>query len=154
YLYYEAPKRPRVLLTGKALLATAQPVQGLETGTGPNLFSKDFSPTLWQLERVTVVPNAALGPDGTKTAVRMAETTENGRHRIETRVGGVTPGAVHTLSLYVKPAERTWVQFDMRDGRPGKKGRARFDLARKFVVAQSGDVRDAGIQELPNGWYR
>jgi hypothetical protein len=153
YLYYEAPERRSVILTSD-VLTTAQPVPGFETGKGPNLSSKYFSPALWQLERVTIVPNAAVGPDGAKTAARMAETNENGRHRMETRVAGATPGAVHTLSFYVKPAERTLIQFEMRDEQPGRDGSARFDLKRKVVVAETGYVRDAGIQELPNGWYR
>jgi hypothetical protein len=153
YLYYAAPERRRVILTSE-VLTKAQPVHSFETGKGPNLSSKDFSPAQWQLARVTVVPNAAIAPDGGKSAVRLTETTENGWHRIRTRVGGATPGAVHTLSFYVKPAERTLIQFEMRDEQPGRDGSARFDLKRKVVVAETGDVRDAGIQQLPNGWYR
>jgi hypothetical protein len=123
---------------------------------GPNLArpSGAFTSNRWRPERVTVVPNAAIAPDGTKTAFRLVETTDNGLHRIETDVTGATASEVHTLSLYVKPAERGAIYFEMRDGGPGKYGVADFDLMSKTVAGQSGDVMDAGMQELPNGWYR
>ena len=156
YLYHEAPRHPVVLLDEKPPLAVAQPIQGLELGKGPNLASPigDFVNPDWRLDNVALVPNAATAPDQTKTALRLVETADNDRHRIETSVTGVTPGEVHTVSLYVKPAERGQLLFEVRDGKPGKYGIARFDLVRKAVVTELGDVSDSGIQEMPDGWFR
>jgi hypothetical protein len=42
----------------------------------------------------------------------------------------VSAGEVSTLSLFVKPAERDAIWFEMRDGEQGKYGIARFDLGR------------------------
>jgi hypothetical protein len=156
YLYHEAPQHPIVALDEKPALIVAQPIQGLELGNGPNLVAPngDFTNNRWRTDSAALVSNAATAPDKSNTAVRLVETARNDRHRIETSVNGVTPGEVHTLSLYIKPAERGKIQFEMRDGKVGKYGNALFDLVRKAVVAESGDVSDSGIQELPDGWLR
>jgi hypothetical protein len=137
-------------------LTVAERISGLELGKGPNLAAanSDFASSLWRADSAAVTPNAAIAPDKTSTAARLVETAHNDRHRIETTVAGATAGAVHTLSLYVQPAERGQIQFEMRDRKVGKYGTARFDLARKAVVAEAGDVSDSGIQELPDGWFR
>jgi hypothetical protein len=125
--------------------------------SGPeNLASsrQDLTTVDWRLERLKVEANIADAPDGTKTATRLSETTESGFHRIETTLGGTTPGALHTLSLLVKPEQRNAIQFEMRDLKPGKYGLVRFDVTQKSVVFESGNIDDSGVQELPNGWFR
>jgi hypothetical protein len=66
----------------------------------------------------------------------------------------VTAGAVHTLSLFVKPAERIAMQFEMRDQGPGKYGIVQFNFHDAAVAYESGDVSEAGLQALPDGWFR
>jgi hypothetical protein len=66
----------------------------------------------------------------------------------------MTPAPSRTLSLYIKPDERQVIQFEMGDNPMARHGIARFDLSEKAVIAEIGDVTDAGIQELPGGWYR
>ena len=156
YFYCQAPVRRTVSLTETMPLAAAEPVRGVERGQGPNfaLARRNFIGASWRQEGVTVVPNAATAPDGTQTADRLEETRSGGRHRIETSLTGLATGEVHTLSLYIKRGERSDVMFEMRDVTPGKYGFVKFDLRRKAVVAQSGDVSDFGVQELPTGWFR
>jgi hypothetical protein len=155
FLYQEAPRHPVVALEEKPPLVVAQPVPGLQIGKGPNLAAPvaNFADARWRSDSATLVPSAATAPDHTTTAFRVVETARNDRHRIETAIGGITPGETYTLSLYVKPAERGQIQFEMRDGKVGKYGIAGFDLFRKAVVTESGDVSDSGIQELPDGWF-
>jgi hypothetical protein len=138
------------------VLRLAQPVSGFELGEGPNLIASntDFTDRSWKADSAALVPNAAIAPDETSTAARLVEVARNDRHRIETTVSGATAGEVHTLSLYVKPAEREQIQLEMRDAKAGKYGSVRFDLDRKAIVAETADVSGSGIQELPDGWFR
>jgi hypothetical protein len=156
YLYYEARKHSTISMAEKLSFASAQPVQGLETGAGSNLArpSGPFGDALWWRERLVVIPAFGIAPDRTKTADRLVETSEFGRHRAGTTVTGARAGEAHTLSLYVKRGERQEIQFEMADTPSGEYGLARFDLTRKVVVTKSGDVSDAGMQVLPDGWYR
>jgi len=156
FLYYIAPKRVVVSLTEKSPIAAAESVPGLERGNGLNLAAQrsDFASSEWRLHRLVVKPNAAASPDGSNTAFRLVETASKGFHWIEADVSGISPGDIHTLSVFVKPSGRGNILFDMKDSNTGKHGVARFDLTRKAVVAQYGDVFDAGLQALPDGWYR
>jgi hypothetical protein len=156
YLYHEAPQHPVVVLDQKPPLVVAQPVAGPQIGKGPNLAETvaNFADTRWRADNVALQPNAATAPDQTKSAFRLAETSRDDRHRIETSIDGITPGQGYTLWLYVKPAERSRIGFEMRDGKIGKYGFAIFDVAHKAAITESGDVSDSGIEELPDGWFR
>ena len=140
----------------KLPLAVARAIPGLERGSGPNLALEagPFIGGRWNLEQVTMVPGAAVAPDGSKTADRMAETEDNDRHRIEAAVSGVTAGGIYTLSIYVKPAERAAMQFEMRDQAFGKSGVVHFNFNDEAVTYAKGDVTDVGMQALPDGWFR
>lgn len=138
-------------------LATAEKVSGFEAGNGPNLAAnrENFASADWKPEGLTVTGNAGDAPDGTKSAFRLAETAENGRHRTETQVDKIPSAGDYTLSFFLKPAGRRLVMFETRDAQVGKKyGVARFDIEHKTVFAKLNDTKDAGIQELPDGWLR
>jgi hypothetical protein len=115
---------------------------------------QDLTTVDWRPERLKIEANIADAPDGTKTATRLSETTDSGFHRIETTLGGTTPGALHTLSLLVKPEQRNAIQFEMRDLKPGDYGLVRFDVTQKSVVFKSGNIDASGVEALPNGWFR
>lgn len=115
---------------------------------------QDLTTADWRPERLKIEANIADAPDGAKTATRLSETSDSGFHRIETTLGGTTPGATHTLSLLVKPDQRSAIQFEMRDLKPGNYGLVRFDLAQKSVFFKSGNIAASGVQQLPNGWFR
>jgi hypothetical protein len=155
-LYYAAPSHPTISLAWKLPLVIAEPVAGLERGTGPNLALQagPFASGSWRKDQASVVPDVAVAPDGTKSADGLVESWGAGLHRIETTISGATPGAVYTLSLFVKPAEVVAIQFEMRDQAPGKYGLAHFNLEGGAVTFEGGDVREGGIQALPDGWYR
>jgi hypothetical protein len=153
-LYYDASKR--IPLIGGTPLAPAEPIPELEFGTVTNFAAavSDLSGDHWNHERLSVEPNAGPSPDGMRSATRLGERFAAGLHRIETAISGVTPDEPHTLSLFVKPDGCAGVQFEMADHGAGKYGVARFDLLRKGLVAQIGDVTDSGLQLMPTGWFR
>lgn len=123
----------------------------------PNLAAarQHFASTEWLPEGVTVAGSAGIAPDGSQNAALVAETAENGRHRLEVApVAGATPEAIHTFSVYVKPASQNEIALEMRDAHTVKYGLVRFDLARMAVVGKTGDVTGAGLEPLPGGWFR
>jgi hypothetical protein len=126
----------------------AQQVRGINLA----LEVSDFTGPQWQPEGVMV--RADNIGSGTSTAFKLVETTDNGMHRIETHALRLTPGDVHTLSVFLRPGDRTNIRFEMRDDQKGKYGIAVFDLLHQKVLGKSGDVTNAGIQAMPNGWFR
>lgn len=159
YLYWAAPRHPKVDLYVPALptFAKAVSVPGLITGNAVNLAlqASGFETAKWAKENISATPDVGVAPDGTKTATMLIESNASGRHRVETSISGALPGQPHTLSLYVKPVQRSAIQFEMRDEQAaGKYGVSVCDLERGVVSTTQGDVTDAGLQHLPDGWFR
>jgi hypothetical protein len=113
--------------------------------------SEDFAPS--RPDGALIQGDANIGPTASKTASRLAEDGNSGRHRVERSVGGLQPNSMHALSLYVKVAERSGIMLEMRDNRQGKYGAVRFDL-KKRTLAKTGDIKLAGMQIVDNGWVR
>ena len=134
----------------------AKPVGGLETGKGPNLlaYAQDFSTKIWTVEGLSFEANAADSPDGQKDATRVSEADSKGFHRFVIAVQGVTAPGMHTLSIFVKPQGRTKISFEMTEAQGGKYGVTYFDLENGEVISERGDIEDAGMEELPDGWFR
>ena len=59
--------------------------------------------TRYQL--ASIEPAAAKAPYGGTSASRLVESGDNGAHFLYTGVTGVTPGQVHTFSVYFQPDE-------------------------------------------------
>jgi hypothetical protein len=156
FLYSIAPKRAIVPITESPPLGIIESVSGLQRGNTFNFAAgiADFRGSRWTPEGITVKEHAGTAPDQTDAAFRLTERTGNGFHRILTRITGINAGSSYALSLFVKPDRRAGIQFEMSDAATGSYGVALFDFARKAVAAEKGDVSDAGIQSLPNGWYR
>ena len=154
YLYHVAPNHVLISMSDMQPHEAAERVAGLVKGDGPNFAASPFTSGQWWPDGASVIANAAIAPDGTKTAYRLVESAGSGFHRLGSTLTLSVGKGVRTLSLYVKAAERQKLQFEMADSPMAKYGVARFDLLNKTVVAEIGDVVDAGIQELPNGWYR
>jgi hypothetical protein len=154
FLYCGALKRlPTIRGTP---IAGAESITGLQLGSSMNLARSvsDFSSARWKPENLTVKTNAALSPDGSRSAAGLYEKFASGLHRIETELSRTIPGEHSTLSLFVKSHDRSGIQFEMRDHEVGKYGVARFDLQQGGLIAQIGDVVDSGLQILPDGWFR
>ena len=156
YFYYAAPEHTPILVSRAQPLAVAERVAGFVKGNGLNyaLSSGPFTGPNWVPDGSTLLPNAGLAPDGTSNAYRLVDAGGYGYHRLITILHSMVPGQVRTLSLFVKPAELHEIRFEMSESPSGNYGAVLFDLSNRAVVDEMGDVTDAGIQEMPDGWYR
>ena len=143
----------------KAPVASAPtiPLVSFETGKQANLIAsrEDFAAQEWTKQGVVLTANAGPAPDGSTSAYRLVETQESGAHRIIQTIVKMPKAGSYTLSLYVKPAERTLIGFEMLDSNPtnGHYGTATCDMSQK-VADRAKDVTHAGVQQLPGGWFR
>ena len=156
FLSGREPQHSPFSVDGETPLARAERVPAFVRGDGTNYVQSrgPFTSAHWYPEGLTVIPDAEVAPDGTRTAVQLVEKDGARIHRIIANLSSMTPASARTLSLYVKRGERAAIQFEMADSPTANYGIARFDLLKEQVVAEIGDVTDVGIQKLPGGWYR
>jgi len=123
-------------------------------GSSTNLLlqSEAFDSANWTKFGGVVTANAIASPDGNTTADLFAEDTTTGLHDMYQVVTGLTGGATYTLSLYVKPAGRGWIELQMQDNLAWHNGQY-YDLTNGVLGAQPAGVT-ATITPLANGWYR
>lgn len=132
--------------------------QLLMEASATNLVEYSNSPgnAWWGQTGLIITPGAAIGPDGTLSASKVAASTANSAHRYLR--GVVVPaGAVVTRSIYVKPAEHA--RFRLYVEAPGGNSfGASFNLSTvahvAFGQAGTGVTLARGMQALGNGWYR
>lgn len=155
-LYPVTGVHPTIDPLGSSQKNLAKPVGGLETGQGQNLlaYAQSFSGGAWRVEGLSFEANAANSPDGQKDATRVSEDDGKAFHRFAIAVEGLTAPGMHTLSIFVKPQGRTKILFEMTEAQGGKYGVTYFDLENGEVISERGDIEDAGIHELPDGWFR
>jgi hypothetical protein len=100
---------------------------------------------------VSVTAAATTAPDGTLTGQKIAEnTTTSGAHQV---VQSITfTAAAWTFSVYVKPAERTWV-FLQQDTVPSG---SYFNLSGAGSLGSTTGTAPTArsITAVGNGWYR
>ena len=124
-------------------------------GSGTNLIqqSQALATSPWSTANgLTVTNNAAIAPDGTTTASKLAEpaTTTNFFVAIQ-NPSTVAPSARYTHSFYAKAAERTQVFLS----NSVSTYTVYFDLSLGTVVSPSGAFYiSSTITNVGNGWYR
>ena len=92
------------------------------------------------------------GPDGTNNGIKLVEDPAYPDHSIQTLAFIKVPaGQPVTLSIYLKAAERSFVQLQADD--IGVVPGAQFNLQTGVIVASYGGAF-ARIQAVGNGWYR
>lgn len=98
----------------------------------------------WSTTELTVVPNAAVAPDGTMTATKLIPTTATSWHFID-KASSLT-SSQRCVSVFVKAAEisEVYVGIYAYTGQGGV-----FDLT-TGTTSSTG----ATITPYPNGWYR
>ena len=92
-----------VALTCKGLLIE-------ETRSNIVNYSDDFANAAWLKLNATITSNAITAPDGTNTADKLVDTVADNVHVVY-RSPTVVDGAVYTLSVYAKAAERNWLSM-------------------------------------------
>lgn len=105
--------------------------------------------TTWTPVRSTVSTNATVSPDGAATADKIvSDATAAASHYITQAI--TYTNVVHTASVFLKAAERTWGFVNINDGTTNHS--CYFNLGTGAVGAASNS--SGSIKAYPNGWYR
>lgn len=110
--------------------------------------SQQFDTSTWAKNSSSVIANAATAPDGTLTAYKLVENTQNTYHYVYQNYA-VTAGTTYTFSAYLKAAERTYAALEIA-GTPD--GYAYVDLVAGVVTTPRNCV--ASIVPDQNGFFR
>jgi hypothetical protein len=118
--------------------------------------SNNFADASWTKNNSTIVPAAAIAPDGTLTASKLVENvTTNAGHNLVKGVGTSTVPV--TFSVFLKAGERTRAAIDLSDNVTS--------VAIIFVNLATGTLSNLGapspwtnvsadIQNMDEGWFR
>lgn len=122
-----------------------------ESRTNLTTYSEAFENAAWQrYNSPTVTTNATTAPDGTSTADVLVEPSQESYMPVLFR-GGLTDGAVYTLSVYAKKANRDWLFLGFNyypvTG-------AYFNLNTGALGSKGAQITSHSIQPAGNGWYR
>jgi hypothetical protein len=120
-----------------------------------NLFtySENFDNAAWVKGNSTIIANAAIAPDGTLTADKHTEDTNNSAHSL-VYVFSAVSGNTYTASYYMKSGERTeiLIGFDPSLGFSTYQY-GRFNLVTGVATTFLGSPI-LSITAVGNGWYR
>jgi hypothetical protein len=121
---------------------------GTLTLFGYNLLlqSQTFDNASWVKTRSSVTANAVAAPDGTLTADKLVENTDNNTHILS--VSLTASSSVYTYSVFLKAAERTVVRIRDSVNNNG----AWVDLSAGTIGTFTNAT--GTIQALANGWFR
>lgn len=125
-------------------------------GGGVNLltYSEQFDNAAWSKNRVTVIANATVAPDGTLSADRLVEDTTTGSHNAIRLGFSFTASTTYTVSFYAKPAGRNFVAL-RTSGSAFSSALLYFNLTTGTVtVINAGGVTASSATSVGNGWYR
>lgn len=122
------------------------------------LQSEDFS-TTWALGQSTVTTNDTTAPDGTTTADKVTEDSNNNIHAVRQVLALTGPATrLYQASCYFKAGTTNYVAISMMD-QANEWASAVFDLSavtvsQTQVGATSGQLNDTSIESVGNDWYR
>lgn len=116
--------------------------------------SAEFDNAYWTKGGTTVSANVATAPDGTTSAERLVETTDNAAHT-SWRAISVTSGTSYTFSVFAKAGTSSILMLTLGDNAFGTPvPRAWFNLSTGAVGSTVGSPSATSIQSVGNGWYR
>jgi hypothetical protein len=122
-----------------------------EARTNLALRSAEFTNASWTKSNATVTANVTSAPDGTATALKLAEDAATGFHGIN-QLATLVSGTAYTQTFFVKAAERNWIALTEGNNVTAT---AYFNLATGTVGTVSGTGSpSATIVPFGNGWYR
>lgn len=118
------------------------------------LYSEDFSNANWAKTGATIGSNAVVAPDGNTTADNVVEDGSTGLH-ITQQFFTFTTATAYTISLFIKPGIRTWVQVFLPTAAFGAAQGGYFNLSGAGALGNvTGAPTSRTITAFPNGWYR
>lgn len=116
-----------------------------------NLFAFSEQLDSWTIERCTVTSNNTTSPDGSLTADRVNETTDNNSHQVF-RGFNVTSSSI-TFSIFAKAGTiDKFILSSYEAVTPANPVIAVFNLSTETATLTNGSL--ASITKYPNGWYR
>ena len=99
----------------------------------------------------SISQDVTSSPDGNNTADKIVETNTTGGHGIWIAVT-LPSTTTYTFSVFLKAAERTWVDVRGYNSTNGNQFIAKIDLVNGVFLSNTiGTVR---LDEYPNGWWR
>lgn len=130
-----------------ASVATRVDASGnIEKGRTNEFLQSNQFDTTWTLGASSVGGGLA-GYDGTNDGWELTEDTTTTQHYIQQTVA--TVGKVQCVSIYAKANGRDWLMINQAGIR-----RTYYDLANGVMGTIDGNVIDATITDVGNGWYR
>lgn len=123
-----------------------------EARTNLALQAQTYDSGTWVKDRTTVSANATTAPDGTTTADKIVEDSQNNEHN--TNQSGITivSATVYTLSVFAKAGERSQLRLQFYDGTTNKY--PVFSLVDGSKVADNGIGSSWTATALSDGWWR
>ena len=114
--------------------------------------SQEADSVAWTKTLLNVTANDAVAPDGSSTADKLeaSATATSGRFMLQDST--LANATEYIVSYYVKAAEVTWVQICGSTGFTSTDYQ-NFDIS-NGVLGNGTGFTDAGIEALPNSWYR
>ena len=124
-----------------------------ESEARTNLLTYSIPDSNWSPVRATISENVSgiTAPDGTETASKGVESTDNATHRVDFTVT-ISDGVTHAYSIFAKAAERDTIAMQIGQASIAS-NYARFDLSNGSVAAEVGSAKGF-IEDFGNGWYR
>ena len=124
-------------------------------GARTNLWlqSHTFDNASWTKTQCTVSANATTGPDGTASADKIVEDGTTNFHTLS-QAATVVASTVYTVSFFAKPAERTWLFFDMNGGAAPGLDTAYINLGTPGYGTVGANLTSFTAQPYANGFYR
>ena len=125
--------------------------------TNPATYSEDFSNAAWTKSAATISADDAAAPDGATAADKLVESATTATHFLY-RLFTVTAGALSTFTIFVKAAERGFLQIILDNG-SSVGAYATWNLA-TGAVTQSAQLSTAtglvapAAEDVGNGWWR
>lgn len=118
-----------------------------ETSTNLVQYSQEFDNAWWTNKvAATISANAAVAPDGTITADKLASDASAGSHRVN-KTEVLTIGAAGSFSVYAKAGEYPGVALNFGGSN------TTFNLSDGTIISTAGS-HISSITSLGNGWYR
>ncbi len=113
-------------------------------------FSENFDNAGWTKRNATVTANATTAPDGTTSADKIIEDTQNQFHFINSNSGTFAAGS-YSFSVFAKSSERNILQLFF-NGSANSNAFANFNLQNGTVSLSASCT--PSIESYGNGWYR
>jgi hypothetical protein len=118
-----------------------------DTGTNLIKYSENIDNSSWFKTRSSILADIEIAPDGTLTADKLVENSDNNSHLVTSNEISVIPKITYTSSIYVKASERNICRLRLRTTE--NIGTAVFNLSTVTVVSGSGTITSVG-----SGWFR